>query len=48
MAARPSCALAAAKHALRLSDDEAMNDEALNLMACVHWQLGKIKPPNKR
>jgi hypothetical protein len=28
------------KHAFRLSDDEGLSDEALNLLACAHWQLG--------
>ena len=28
------------RHAFRLSDSEALRDEALNLMACAHWQLG--------
>lgn len=33
-------ALDSLKHAFRLSEDEALRDEALNLMACAHWQLG--------
>lgn len=31
-------ALEPLKHAFRLSDDESLRDEALNLIACAHWQ----------
>lgn len=36
-------ALEAAKECLRLASDEVVRDEALNMIACAHWQLGNVE-----